>query len=295
MPEILPPTDATIVDCQAAEYHADHSRISRSMLSDFLRDPALYYGRHVTRTLPQIETTDAMQFGTALHGLLLQTDDAPLLIPDDVLSSSGSRAGNSWKAFQSANAGRVLMKRVEFERLNKIALSVTMHDDARRLLNRGGHEIPGWRAEATIHWTDADTGLPCKARLDALDAAGGIITDIKTTRDSRPKAFAETAWRFGYHRQAAWYTDAVASLTGFVTPEFRFPVVETDPPYTTRVYRLTDDFVAIGRDDNRRAMRGIAERCSSGDWTAPDASGVIEIAPPRWAKYADEYLLPGDE
>lgn len=59
-----------------AEYHADFSRISNSMLSDFIESRRLFEGRYVTGNIATKEQTKPMEFGDIIHSVIL--DGRPL-------------------------------------------------------------------------------------------------------------------------------------------------------------------------------------------------------------------------
>jgi exodeoxyribonuclease VIII len=89
--------------------------------------------------------------------------------------------------------------------------------------------------ELSIYWTD-EAGRRWKARPDCF--TDGLILELKTTGDVRPRAFARTRRRFGYDLKAAHYVDAVRHLTGRV-PRFAFIAVELAPPHYVWLHELS--------------------------------------------------------
>lgn len=64
--------------------------------------------------------------------------------------------------------------------------------------------------EIPIFWTDSDTGLPCKAKIDVKLANWknrNWIIDLKTTSEKSSEAFFDCFEDYGYDRQAAFYAD----------------------------------------------------------------------------------------
>jgi len=61
---------AQLWECTAAEYHADKEWLSRSSFLEFVEDPALFAGRHLTGIIPPRESTGAMSLGTAFHDMV---------------------------------------------------------------------------------------------------------------------------------------------------------------------------------------------------------------------------------
>ena len=71
----------------------------------------------------------------------------------------------------------------------------------------------------------------------------GPIIDIKTTSDKSLSSFKSSAYKYGYHRQAAFYLD------GFQAKEFIFVVIEKKAPYNVGVYIAGEDFINRGRSE----------------------------------------------
>ena len=123
-----------------------------------------------------------------------------------------------------------------------------------------------------------------------MDGEMAAVVDYKTTsRSAAPAEFGRIAARFGYHLQAAWYRDAVASITG-APPAFLHVVQETRPPYLVSVVRLDEEALEAGAVEAERARRLWVECTSSGSWPgyAPD---VHPVSLPGW--YVDSVL--GDD
>jgi predicted amidohydrolase len=122
-------------------------------------------------------------------------------------------------------------------------------------------------------WTDPETGLELKARADMLNGMATCI-DLKSAADASPHGFANAIARYRYHVQAALYLDA------FGAERFVF---------VAGIYTLDDASVQQGRDEYRRALRGIAEHQQKDVWPS---YGAQEISLPGWAfDYEDEVIV----
>ena len=268
----------------AAEYHADLLALSHSQLECFRRSPQEYYERYVIKTLPR-ETTSSMELGTAVHLAILQPikfAEQVLLIPDDVLTSDGKKAGKKWQEYQAANAGCSLLKRSEFNKINAIALAVESCPTAKALIDSCD------RKEQAIYWSME--GVDCKALIDGL--GDKVIIDLKTCLDSRPRAFAAQAARLGYHRQADWYQRGVYAVTGNTLP-FIFIAVRNEPPYTVECIQLSTDFMAAAAVDNAEDLQRFIAHDARDDWHSDTYDRLVTVDAPRWLKYEDEYSLEG--
>lgn len=242
------------------------------------------------------DPTPAMQWGTGLHWLVLEPNEpSPVAvtpetytIPEDTKpKKDGPKPGDilpwnplagpckDWAALQRA-AGKIVMRPDEFLELRKTALAVNEHPEAGAMLRAVEHR------EATIVWEDARQ-VPCKARLDAVSYRDeeAFIVDLKTTVDASPAGFARKAWELGYHLQAAWYVDALATCT-VDAPRFYFVAVEKDSGLVS-VHQATDDFIAAGREAYRKAMDQFAEAWHTGIWPGyPEEIHALDV--PAWAR-----------
>ncbi len=238
-------------------------RVSNSALSVYLRDPQEYYQRFVSRELV-VAPTAAMQVGSATHESLEAELTGRLFghrqlvrIPAEVLSKNGARSGAAWKAWRADHPDEhyIALKEHEADSVGGILEAL------KRTPFRGGslgEYLAGCKPEASILF---DYGQhPGKARIDYLDLEGKIAIDVKTTADFHPLPFARSCRRWGYHRQAAWYLEALlAELKA--NYRFVFVAVCTRPPYTVQAYQLADDDLAAGLHEIDRALAGIrAER-----------------------------------
>lgn len=123
--------------------------------------------------------------------------------------------------------------------------------------------IPGM-PEIAILADDPQTGLALKGKVDWLpdgpDEDGVLrIRDYKTT-GSDPQDFAYTAFKLGYHIQAAYYM-RLYRLTGYKGRiGFEFVVQEKKHPYDYAVWRFDDDAEEIELADESisRALDEIA-------------------------------------
>lgn len=153
--------------------------------------------------------------------------------------------------------------------------AVLSHPVARKLLASG-------EAEQSFFWTDPDTGVECKARLDFI-TSHGIVADLKTSSDASQDEFCKSISRYGYYRQDAFYNRAYRQAFGKSAKGFVFIVVEKEPPYAIAIYTLDAESRATGDGEIDSLLR-LYKRCLESDsW--PSYSEKIEtISLPRWHK-----------
>lgn len=125
------------------------------------------------------------------------------------------------------------------------------------------------------------TTVLCKARIDIPAFAAAVIGDVKSTTDASADGFARTVWKYGYHRQAAFYQAAARALDLEVSHSV-FVAVESMAPYGVGVYRVEDEAVVASRHQLEKLI-ATWERCRrTGEWPGyPDT--IMDISLPAYA------------
>src|SRR5262249_7036551 len=151
---------------------------------------------------------------------------------------------------------------------------------AHALLNQKGEP------EFSIFWTDKQTGLPCKCRVDympteVLSDPRGVAVDLKTAADPSPKEYASSLVRLGYHRKLRHYQAGLNAYTGSQQP-FVHIAAGTSPPYVVASYEVDDthpnDGFPLGAEQRRRTLTALAECLDSGDWREPYEKSVVTLS-----------------
>jgi hypothetical protein len=282
---------AEILEISTEDYHALKGSWSHSQAEVLLESPALFYGRFLAEPrLYERKKSTALDWGQVADAALTHpegADSVMRVIPDYVLNSEGHRKGSAWLNWAKDNAGKILLKASECAAIIRAVEHCKAHPLARRIL-----EAPG-EFQHTVRWTDDETGLVLRCRLDkvAYLSEGLILADIKTTRNEQPREFSKDAYVWGYGRQAAWYWDGMVELGE--DPEAWINVAIGKPdPQTTVVYEMCQEAIALGRVENRKLLRELAERIAKNDWTQRDEFKLIMLDFPKWAYRPDEYELP---
>jgi hypothetical protein len=216
--------------------------------------------------------TDALRIGRATHGLLLTPT-----IADVAIWANGRRAGKEWAAFKAEAAGRTIITEAEAEAADGMRAAIQANPIARTLLTDGDPEV-------TIEWTDARTGLPCRARADFLgDDVSRHLVEVKTARSSHPRAFASACARLLYHAQLAFYCDGYETETGEPPASVHVIVVEKDPPHDVCVYRVGQEVLDAGRRKIDAWLARVAECRAAGTWPGAGGDGVVDLVLPDYA------------
>lgn len=250
------------------EYHADKSAISSTPLRKALISPRAFLDYYQGNF---VGDTPSFRFGRAFGMAAAE----PKLFSDTYVVEpkfSGEGSMKARKEFKAAFPES--LKQDEFDDLKRMIESVSSHKDAGPLLRDGKNEISGYFA-------DPDTGILCRFRPDCFHPGHMAVLDVKTTTCIEEREFINSALRFGYHVQLAFYCDGVEAITG---KKVKYPfllAVEKSAPFDCAVYRLNDDFIELGRITYKKALKVIKEGMDTGKWSRYQ-DRFQEVAPPAW-------------
>lgn len=170
-----------------------------------------------------------------------------------------------------------VLAQADRDRILAIRDSVMAHPAARALVTGPG------QVELSLAWRDRETGVLCKGRWDrhTPELGGGAIVDLKTTTDAGRAAFEKSIFKFGYHRQAAFYLMG-AKARKIPVRSFAIIAVEKEPPYGVAVYRISDAVVQDAQEQVGRLLRLYKQCKETGEYPGyPE--GVQDISIPAWA------------
>jgi hypothetical protein len=266
--------------CDLKTYHADKTAVSHSGLDLVLDDPAEFYHERIADN--ERESKPWFEEGQSLEDALLG-GDGPIgsnlvVIPEDVLDARGARSGAKWKKFEAANKGKMLLK--ADDDIVQMVQAVLRHDAARELF-----EAEGTKQE-TIVWHNDKHGVDVRARFDFIHIGAEVVVDLKSTRTAATlQDCSNESAKWGYHRQAALYSDAVEEFYG-IRPHFIFVFVSKKAPaYRVQTFELTEDFLEIGAQQNDEALATYAECRRTGLWLPKEHGRIKTVPPPNYLRF----------
>ncbi len=260
-----------------AEYHADISRKSNSMLSVLKRSPQEFQGRYVTMTIPHPPSTEAMGIGHVTHCLSLEPMEYGnrfIVMPKMDRRTNAGKA--TYEEFQALANGKEVITEDDAETAKACVRALLSHDQIGPLLSMEAI------IEKRINFVCNDVDMRCK--LDWVKPEIKLILDVKTTSDASPWAFSKSIADYGYARQGALYRDAVAFEYG-VDCRFLFAVVCTKPPHEVACYELTDEAMCAGMEEAVGLLDEYKARCESNNWLPAWSTGIVPIGLPSWRKH----------
>jgi hypothetical protein len=245
------------------EYHADPA-VSASHLHQVARSGQHYWARYVDPNRQPVKATAAMTTGSLVHCAVLEPDE--LRRRYGIAPDRRTKAGKEAAAEMQAN-GIEPVGESDLQQAQRMASAVRCHPYAAKLLSAG-------KAETSIWWDDAETGLRCKCRPDWINSS--TCVDLKSTTDASLKGFARSVASFRYHVQDAHY------MASGLFDQFIFIAVEKEPPYAVACYELDADAFAEGQRLRDRDLQRIANCRAMAAW--PGYGDELQILSlPAWS------------
>jgi hypothetical protein len=254
-------------------------RASNSLLNELRKSPA--HLQHAIAHPP--EPTPAMRLGTAFHVATLEPRSF------DESWARGSELSGRTKEGKIARAeieeqfdADKILKPDDYDTVCAMRDSVLSHPIAGELLQGAATEIAAF-------WVDDDTGIECKAKIDALPVAsdlhpgdGDCLVDLKSTIDASPEHMAKAIVNFGYARQSAHY------LSPFDDRD-RFLIIacEKKPPFALAVYEIAEAAILHSAFEVQGLLL-LWERCLEEfgwdkPWPSYTQDEITELDLPPWA------------
>lgn len=263
-------------------YHADPHSLSFSS-AKLLLPPSCPAKFKWVRDHPK-KTKREYDIGHVAHRLILGKGCEFVVLDPEVCGltkagkvSAAPRNTDMWKeAEQEArDAGLVPIHVDDLAKAEAMAEAVRNDEHAGPLFADG-------TAEQSMYAEDPQTGVMLRGRTDWFEP-NGDIDDVKTTAlSANPEELRRQFYKLSYYMQAAWYMDLAITLGLSEDPQFRFVVVEKEPPHLVSVLRYKPEAIEEGRRQNRRAIDLYAQCLDSEQWPSY-TNGVTDIDLPRWA------------
>ncbi len=266
------------------DYHAIKA-LSNSSLSVLKRSPTEFHKRFITGEMKGQES-DAMLLGSAVHMLALEPErfDAEYIVLDGPINpQTGKPYGRDTKKFKdwldslAIEPNRHVLISSEFAESLAIAKAFQAHPTIAAIMASRAEKL--FESEYAMEYEIGDDKVEMKCKIDFVCPAERLIIDLKTTSDPSPYAWSWSAEDFGYHRQAAIYSDAMEAKYG---GDFRFffGVVRSKEPYEAAVYELDAESIQRGSEEYSALIQEYVDRKAKNDWLSEWQRGVFSINVP---------------
>lgn len=239
---------AGIHDIPADDYHSDLIDHKRPSLSKSLAHILLTQSpAHAKAAHPRLshgyrrQEEEKFDVGNCVHSILLEgANTVEIVEANDWRTAAAKQA----RADARANGKVPLLEKqwaVVQEMLEAVKEQTESFPVDPPLLANG-------KPEQTIVW-DED-GVLCRARIDWLHDDLRAVDDIKTTSrvaGANPDSWSRTLYGIGADLQVAFYLRGLKAVTG-MEPDWRFIVMETEPPYALSVISLAPSVIALANE-----------------------------------------------
>lgn len=237
-----------------SDYHGMKEFLSNSMLTHFLRSPAHF--QDYLNNPP--EQTKSMALGSLIHLAVLEPKrmDNVAVMPECDRRTKEGKA--TYAEFCEKNAGKMIVSQEDYDLAKTAVGSAYSHSIASELLD--GADI-----EASIFFEK--DGVKCRSRIDAYN--NGTLIDVKTTDDARPGSFIRSIANYGYHRQMAFYSMALAAV-GKPVEKIRIIAIENKGRCAVNVIEIDPPSFWKGQQEIEDAIQRFKKCQETGVWPAYD-------------------------
>ena len=264
-----------IVRDSGFEYHSNQEYIGSSNLRLYKQSPL-----HFKES--ERKVTDALEFGSAYHCLILEPErfekDYYILDPDerpDQAHGMTAKANAEWARTLMEKYPGVMTKET-FDIMQAMRDRLMSDFYIRSLLSKGESEVS--------HYVDDFNGAKVKVRTDYKKP--GVLIDLKTTRDASRDGFIREIASYDLHIQAAYYRDVVRHCDG-QERRFLFIAQEKAPPFATNIIQPSAQMLAVGTYEYEILLQQHLKCLATGKYRgysifADNKFGVEEVDIPAW-------------
>ena len=217
-------------DLTHSNYYNDTEYISNSMLNNISVSPEYFRFRQDN---PQ-PATAPMKLGSAIHMNVLQEFNKHYAVSPKF--DKRTKAGKEdYAEFSKKHMFKDVISESDFHIIEQITMKLMKDRMVKALLQQG-------EPEKIIQWNNEHYDINCKGMLDYYREGADMIIDLKTTQDASYNGFMRSVRKYKYHKQAAFYLDAVKAQ------RFIIIAVEKTPPFSINIFEMGDDIIDEGRD-----------------------------------------------
>jgi len=285
----------TWVDVDDRAYHGGPG-ISASGLKDIRKCPALYNFKK-SNYEPDAEKPEVLIVGSAVHTYILEPEkfkDTYMIAP------TSDKRKKEWKDFvkniDDIDREKPILRKdsVDIMRGMKESLSIPRDEFGTNIFQNLIHH-PKTKREMAIYTVDPKRGVLLKAKVDIN--YGGILFDLKSTRNAKQDLFMRDAANLGYDIQAAFYLK-VATISKQEAKGFGFIGIEKEAPYLSNAILMEKRDIVLGGFLAERLLDEYAYCVENDIWYGYNGINkkkkheplMVTAALPNWHRYSIEEM-----
>lgn len=258
----LPVTGPGVYDIDIDDYHSQRCCPGPSISSGGLRMikhtcPAMFWAYSDLNPNRIVRDTASLSFGRAAHALVLgepEFNSKFVISPFDDFKTNEAK---HWRDEQE----RQVVKAKDFDTIVEMANAQKADKQVMNAFSEG-------QPEKSLLWQDADTGIWLKARPDWMPNFPAIryTTEYKTAQSIQPRLLSVSVFKYGYEMQAALCLDGIEIVTGRKPLGMAHVCQEKAAPYLVDLRLFSDEQIAWGRRQYRRALMKFADCLEHNTW-----------------------------
>lgn len=249
-------------------------RVSRSDLCAILACP------HKWRYGSGEDSTKEIEWGTLMDAMLLGGELGISVTPETYEDDKGNKKPWNWNAnvckqWRDKQEGLIIVKPDTFA---KAEYAVKRLRDDKVIASVLNADYQVW-VEADYRYSDKSI-IPVKGLIDIVPKNSFALADFKTTQTAEPRQYGRSIWSFGYHIQAALYLALWNAAAKESRNIFLHVIQESSEPYEVGRRMLDSNWIQIGREKYKAALKLYGQCLESNTWPAyddMDAPGVERV------------------
>ena len=260
-----------------AEYYADTTHLSNSMVSAYLRSPAYYKALYIDKTIDR-PITPALEFGSAVDVLLTEGQDAF----DARFSRKVLKRDDPDLFEENKSSGKTILSPQMWIKVHQVVDKVSSTEAFKWLTSHN--------AMTQVTLTGEIEGIKVKGKLDFLTIVKDVafIDDLKTTKNVKPIKHLYHCHDYNYFNQAWMYKQLVLQNYPEVSMVYnRHLVVSKEDWPRVSTFILSEMQVDRCEPIVRAALHGITNKEFSEkevSWSNAHTIGVTEEEEVEWNK-----------
>ena len=234
---------------------------------------------------------DHFDLGTVVHELVLEGDDRIWEVHAKDWKTKAAKVERE----EARAAGHIPLLTAQIQKARAMAAAVARQVEA--FPASESDPPPPLRnglAERVVIWREGP--IWCRARIDYLHTDFKTIDDLKTTGESaHPADWTRNLFDKGLDLQVAFHCRGVQKVTG-TRPDFRFLVVEDEPPYALSLIGLAPEALDFAEHRMLTAIELWGRGLRTGQWPGYTRRPVYAEVPP-WVqtRWTDRVYYRGGE
>lgn len=254
-------------------YHNTTEYISCSGLKEYLKSPA-----HYQAFLKEQPESKALTFGSYYHLLVLEPEKIKKEFATD-----GQRPDQTKGMTAKVNKEWKDSLTIEYISEEDVQIAEDMKNQLEK--NPNLKNLIGKGINEESYYLDDFEGVKVRCRPDKV--TDNAIIDLKTCSDASTEGFLKQIFKYGYHIQAAFYSDILKQIDG-KDRQFVFIAQEKKAPYAFQVFRVDHTILLQGRSEYKELLKVHKHCIETNTWGGYETYseseyGVVELSIPAWA------------